>query len=107
MRYDRAFRDPQVARRLIQEIRSLSQTVQIMEFCGGHTHAIMRYGIREALAPMVRMMSGPGCPVCVTADVDIDQAIVLAHLPGVTVATFGDMIRVPGSNTSLQEAYQS
>lgn len=105
MRYDRAFRDPQVARRLIDEIRAVSnETVQIMEFCGGHTHAIMRYGIREALGTSVRMMSGPGCPVCVTADADIDQAIALAYLPGVTVATFGDMIRVPGSHTSLQEA---
>jgi hydrogenase expression/formation protein HypD len=75
-----------------------------MEFCGGHTHAIMRYGIRQALAPGVRLLSGPGCPVCVTADADIDAAIALASLPGVAVATFGDMVRVPGTRSSLQEA---
>jgi hydrogenase expression/formation protein HypD len=105
MRYDLAFRDPQLAGRLISQIRSAANgPVQIMEFCGGHTHAIMRYGIRQALAPGVRLMSGPGCPVCVTADSDIDAAIALAHLPHVTVATFGDMIRVPGTRSSLQEA---
>jgi hydrogenase expression/formation protein HypD len=105
MRYDHAFRDPRLARRLISQIRDAAgPPVQVMEFCGGHTHAIMRYGIRQALAPDVRLMSGPGCPVCVTADGDIDAAIALAHLPHVTVATFGDMIRVPGTSSSLQGA---
>ncbi|MBN1402747.1 MAG: hydrogenase formation protein HypD [Anaerolineae bacterium] len=105
MRYDLAFRDPQLAGGLISQIRAAAEgSVQIMEFCGGHTHAIMRYGIRQALARKVRLMSGPGCPVCVTADSDIDAAIALAHLPHVTVATFGDMIRVPGTRSSLQEA---
>ena len=105
MKYTDEFRNPAVAQRLIADI--LSETAEpfsIMEFCGGHTHAIMRYGIRQALAPKVRMLSGPGCPVCVTANVDIDHAIALAHLPNVTVATFGDMIRVPGSTGSLQDA---
>jgi len=64
----------------------------------------MRYGLREALAPNVRMLSGPGCPVCVTSSADIDQAIDLSLRPNVTVVTFGDMIRVPGSRTSLQGA---
>jgi hydrogenase expression/formation protein HypD len=106
MRHTDEYRNPTIARRLIDSIRQRAQDepLRIMEFCGGHTHAIMRYGLRQALAPHVRMLSGPGCPVCVTADQDIDYAIALAHLPGVTVATFGDMIRVPGTRASLQEA---
>lgn len=108
MKYTDEFRDPVTARRLIEEIRArATQPMRIMEFCGGHTHAIMRYGIRQALAPNVRMASGPGCPVCVTADSDIDYCIALAKLPGVAVATFGDMARVPGSRSSLQEARAS
>jgi hydrogenase expression/formation protein HypD len=105
MKHTDEYRDPAIARRLIADILSIGgDTVRVMEFCGGHTHSIMRYGIRQALAPAVRMLSGPGCPVCVTADSDIDRAIDLAYRPGVTVATFGDMIRVPGSRASLQEA---
>lgn len=105
MTYIEAFRNPVAARNLIERIRAAaSRPVRIMEFCGGHTHAIMRYGLREALAPAVELLSGPGCPVCVSASADIDQAIALSLLPGVTVATFGDMIRVPGSRTSLQGA---
>jgi hydrogenase expression/formation protein HypD len=106
-----AFRDPAAARALMDSIRRRaaerpdgSDPLRLMEFCGGHTHAIMHYGIREALAPGVRLLSGPGCPVCVTSDADIDAAIALARLPGVAVATFGDMVRVPGTRSSLQEA---
>jgi len=105
MKYTDEYRDPVTARRLIDKITArATRPIQIMEFCGGHTHAIMRYGIRQTLAPHVRMLSGPGCPVCVTADTDIDYAIALAHLPSVTVATFGDMLRVPGTRASLQQA---
>ncbi len=106
MTYIQGFRNPTAARRLIALIHALSEAepLRIMEFCGGHTHAIMRYGLREALAPAVELLSGPGCPVCVSASADIDQAIALSQKPGVTVATFGDMIRVPGSRGSLQEA---
>jgi hydrogenase expression/formation protein HypD len=105
MKHADEYRDPAIAHRLIARILALAgEPTRIMEFCGGHTHAIMRYGIRQAVAPAVRMLSGPGCPVCVTSDADIDRAIALAHLPGVTVATFGDMIRVPGTRSSLQEA---
>jgi hydrogenase expression/formation protein HypD len=75
-----------------------------MEFCGGHTHAILRYGIRQLVPETVEMRSGPGCPVCVTATADLDKAIALAHLPNVIITTFGDMIRVPGSYSSLQQA---
>jgi len=75
-----------------------------MEFCGGHTHAIMRYGIRQLVPRTVEMRSGPGCPVCVTATADLDKAIAMAHLPGVIITTFGDMVRIPGSYSNLQQA---
>ncbi len=78
--------------------------LRFMEFCGGHTHAIMRYGIRNLMSPNVELLSGPGCPVCVSATADLDRAIALAGVPGVILCTFGDMIRVPGSRASLQEA---
>lgn len=104
MKYTDEFRDPQTARRLIAEIKEIApRPITVIEFCGGHTHAIMRYGLRAALAPAVRLLSGPGCPVCVSADSDIDAAIWLAGQPGVILATFGDMLRVPGSRGSLQE----
>ena len=75
-----------------------------MEFCGGHTHAIFRHGLRQMLPPTVDLRSGPGCPVCVTATADIDRAIAQAQLPGVILTSFGDMLRVPGSRGSLQTA---
>ena len=75
-----------------------------MEFCGGHTHAIFRFGLRQMLAGDVEMRSGPGCPVCVTAAADLDRAIAMADLPDVILTTFGDMVRVPGSRGTLQEA---
>jgi len=74
-----------------------------MEFCGGHTVTIFRYGIRQVLPATIEMVSGPGCPICVTANADLDRAIALAKIPGVIIATFGDMLKVPGSHTSLQE----
>jgi hydrogenase expression/formation protein HypD len=72
-----------------------------MEVCGTHTVAIARAGLRSLLPPGIRLLSGPGCPVCVTANADIDRIIACTHLPNVTLCTFGDMIRVPGSSTSL------
>jgi len=74
-----------------------------MEFCGGHTVTIFRYGIRQVLPPTIDMVSGPGCPICVTANVDLDKAIALSQISDVIVATFGDMLKVPGSRSSLQE----
>ena len=76
-----------------------------MEFCGGHTHAILRFGLRELLAPAIELRSGPGCPVCVTSAADLNHAIGLAEVPGVILTTFGDMLRVPGSRGTLQEAH--
>jgi len=75
-----------------------------MEFCGGHTVAIFKHGLRQLLPKTIGMLSGPGCPVCVTANSDLDKAIALAHLPNVIVTSFGDMLRVPGSYSSLQLA---
>ena len=105
MKYIDEFRDPQLARKLLTRIQSRSKrSVRFMEFCGGHTHAIFRHGLRQMLPPTVDLRSGPGCPVCVTANIDIDRAIAMARLPDVILATFGDMLKVPGSHGSLQMA---
>jgi hydrogenase expression/formation protein HypD len=105
MKYIDEFRDPELAQKLLNRITHRStRPVRLMEFCGGHTHAIMRYGLRELLPQTVELRSGPGCPVCVTANADLDRAIALATVPGLILTTFGDMIRVPGSRHTLQEA---
>ena len=105
--YISEFRNAPACRAIAARMRELVRPgteYNFMEFCGGHTHAIMRYGIRQSLPEGVRMSSGPGCPVCVTAQQDIDAAIALAGRDGVTIASFGDMMRVPGSRGSLLEA---
>jgi len=105
VKYIDEFRDPKLAHALVKHIRRRStKPLPIMEFCGGHTHVIMRYGIRQLLPETIALSSGPGCPVCVTDDADLDRAIALARLPEVILTTFGDMVRVPGSKGSLQEA---
>ena len=78
--------------------------VRIMEVCGTHTHEIFRLGIRKLLPPQVELISGPGCPVCVTPVSFIDEAIYLALEKGVTICTFGDLVRVPGTKMSLAGA---
>jgi len=99
------YQDNKLAQALARRIAQHStKTVNLMEFCGGHTHAILRYGIRQLVPRTVQLKSGPGCPVCVTASADLDKAIALARLPGVIITTFGDMIRVPGSYSNLQKA---
>ena len=104
MKYIDEYRDPELGRRLVARIhRRSSRPVRFMEFCGGHTVAIAKHGIRQLLPPGIEMLSGPGCPVCVTANQDLDKAVALARLPGVIVACFGDMIRVPASRSSLQQ----
>ena len=75
-----------------------------MEFCGGHTVSIFKYGIRQVLPPNIEMVSGPGCPVCVTSNADLDKAIALSQIPDVIITSFGDMLRIPGSHSSLQKA---
>jgi len=76
------------------------RTYRLMEFCGGHTHAISRYGLEDLLPPQVRMIHGPGCPVCVLPMARIDLGIACARQPGVTVCVYGDLMRVPGSHRS-------
>jgi hydrogenase expression/formation protein HypD len=108
VRFIDEFRDPVLARTLLARIKARSsRPARLMEFCGGHTHAIMRYGLRSLLPPTVELRSGPGCPVCVTANADLDRAIALAKVPGLILTTFGDMVRVPGSTQSLQDAKAS
>jgi len=98
------FRRSELARGLISQIHRRSKTqARFMEFCGGHTVTIFRYGIRQVLPSTIDMVSGPGCPICVTANADLDKAIALAQIQGVIIATFGDMLKVPGSHSSLQE----
>ena len=105
MKFIDEFRDPHLARVLVENLRQHTrQHLRLMEFCGGHTHAILRFGIRALLPSDLEMLSGPGCPVCVTPSAGVDHAIALAHIPGMIVATFGDMVRVPGSRESLQNA---
>jgi hydrogenase expression/formation protein HypD len=105
MRFIDEFRDVGLVQKLERRIARIStKPAKLMEFCGGHTVAIMRNGIRQLLPSTIEMLSGPGCPVCVTANQDIDRAIALSTIPNVTVTTFGDMLKVPGSYSSLQKA---
>ena len=107
MRYIDEYRDPDLARALAGEIADLVQPGQpfrIMEVCGGHTHTIYRYGLEDLLPPEVELVHGPGCPVCVIPMGRVDDAIALAEADGVVLATFGDMMRVPGGRGTLLQA---
>ncbi|HHJ98975.1 MAG TPA: hydrogenase formation protein HypD [Actinobacteria bacterium] len=96
------FRDPEVARTLVEAIHSTAQEpCTLMEVCGTHTMAIAKHGLRGLMPDTIKLLSGPGCPVCVTANPDIDLAIEMARQPGVILTTFGDMMKVPGSYSSL------
>ncbi|MEZ5841502.1 MAG: hydrogenase formation protein HypD [Hyphomicrobiales bacterium] len=100
MKYVDEFRDGRIARSLAAAIAveaDSSRDYRFMEFCGGHTHAISRYGIEDLLPENVRMIHGPGCPVCVLPVGRVDAAIRLARRPEVTLLTYGDLMRVPGS----------
>ena len=89
--------------KLLAEIKGETSQYALMEVCGTHTMAIARSGIRELVPPHLRLLSGPGCPVCVTAQGDIDAVVAMVKDPAITLLTFGDMMRVPGTNSSLQE----
>jgi len=108
VKYIDEFRDGRLARRLAAAIAREAQPhrrYHLMEFCGGHTHAISRYGIKDLLPPNVEMIHGPGCPVCVLPIGRIDNAIDLAGRPNVTLATYADTMRVPASGgLSLMKA---
>jgi len=82
--------------------RRIDRDVRIMEVCGGHTRTVMKYGLRDILPENIRLISGPGCPVCVSSQEDIDAVISLAEQE-IPIATYGDMMRVPGSKSSLEE----
>jgi hydrogenase expression/formation protein HypD len=104
LKYITEFRHPELGEGLVSRIKERSKKkARFMEFCGGHTVTIFRYGIRQLLPPTIEMVSGPGCPICVTANADLDKAIALAKIPGVIIATFGDMLKVPGSYSSLEK----
>jgi hydrogenase expression/formation protein HypD len=112
MKYVQEFRDPQKAQGLLHEIavlgRQLTQDrpgpIKIMEVCGGHTHSIFKYGLESLLPPTVELVHGPGCPVCIMPKGRLDDAIAIAQQPHVILTTFGDVMRVPGSQQSLLQA---
>lgn len=112
MKHVDEFRDPAKARALAAEIRQLAKQIGrgpdnpllVMEVCGGHTHAIFRYGIQQLLPDTIEFVHGPGCPVCVLPMGRVDDCVALAERPEVIFTTFGDAMRVPGSRKSLLKA---
>ncbi len=112
MKYVDEFRDPDKARTLLRRIAALVERIEIcerrplriMEICGGHTHAIFRYGLEAMLPEQIELVHGPGCPVCVLPIGRVDDCVAIAETPGVLFTTFGDALRVPGSKKSLLEA---
>ena len=102
MKYLDEYRDRDVARKITDEIaRTVTRPWVLMEVCGGQTHCIVKYGLDDLLPPQVELVHGPGCPVCVTSLEMIDRAHAIARRPGVIFCSFGDMLRVPGSNGDL------
>lgn len=112
MKYASEFRDPAAARGLLTRLEAeldrigatAARPVVVMEICGGHTHAIFRYGLDKLVPPGLEFAHGPGCPVCVLPRARVDEAIALAEQPGVIFTTFGDAMRVPGTRASLLQA---
>lgn len=104
IKYAEEYRDKKLSKSLIQEIQKNSRKpIRLMEVCGTHTVSIFKYGIRSILPKTISLLSGPGCPVCVTAQGEIDAFIELSRKKNVIITTFGDLMRVPGSNSSLQK----
>lgn len=104
MKYLSEYRDPALARTLLDRIQRLAtRRWVLMEVCGGQTHTIVKQGLNELLGDAVEMIHGPGCPVCVTPLEQIDKALALAARPEVIFTSFGDMLRVPGSDCDLQQ----
>ncbi len=102
MNFADAFRNEKLVKTLLTEIKSITKKkVRLMEVCGGHTMAIRRYGIHTLLPNEIELLSGPGCPVCVTDQQFIDKAIAYAQMPDSILLTYGDMLRVPGTSSSL------
>lgn len=105
MKFVDEYREPQILNDIIKNIKefSFSNTINIMEVCGTHTHSIHKFGIHKLLPENVNHISGPGCPVCVTPISYIDKAIKLSDIKNNVIVTFGDMIKVPGSFSSLEK----
>jgi len=104
MKYIDEFRKADSVKSLLKEIRRISKNnVSLMEVCGGHTMAIQKFGIPSMLPKTIRLLSGPGCPVCVTGRDFIDKAVAYSRLEDTIITTFGDLIRVPGSTSSLEK----
>jgi len=102
VKYIDEYRDARIVQSLAAQIaRRATQPWNLMEICGGQTHTIMRYGLDELLPPGIRLVHGPGCPVCVTPLETVDKAIEIASQPGVIFVSYGDMLRVPGSRLDL------
>jgi hydrogenase expression/formation protein HypD len=106
MKYVDEFRNSDTAKKLIAVIKKLAEQlgqVSIMEVCGSHTVAMFRYGIRKILPENIRVIAGPGCPVCVTSQQDIDYAVGICEHPDTIITTFGDMMKVPGTKSTLRQ----
>jgi len=106
VRYIKELRESNLAESLIEKIKEISSKtgkVKIMEVCGTHTVSLFRSGLRELIKDYVEIISGPGCPVCVTSNSFIDRAISLSKRKNFIIATFGDMVRVPGTESSLEK----
>jgi hydrogenase expression/formation protein HypD len=102
MKYLDEYRDPKITAALLEEIRRIAtRTWTIMEICGGQTHSFLRYGLDAMLPAEIQLVHGPGCPVCVTPLEQIDRAIAIASREDVIFTSFGDMLRVPGSQSDL------
>ena len=104
IKYIDEYRDKKLVLNLAEKIKNYSkQPMAFMEVCGGHTMAIQKFGIPSLLPENIQLLSGPGCPVCVTSRSFIDHAVAMARLPEVIITTYGDLIRVPGSTSSLNK----
>lgn len=105
MKYIDEFRSKSLIKKLADKIKAIapSHDITIMEVCGTHTQAFRRFGLDKFIPPSLRLISGPGCPVCVSSQDYIDKAIALARLKDTIILSFGDMLRVPGSKTSLEK----
>ena len=104
LKYINEYRDPAVSQKIAERIRAIStRRIRLMEVCGTHTMSIFRSGIRELLPETIHLVSGPGCPVCVTDQMEIDTFLALSRMPDVIITTFGDLMRVPGTDSSLQK----
>jgi hydrogenase expression/formation protein HypD len=104
MKYIDEYRNKNLILAASEELKRVSKKeISLMEVCGGHTMAIRRFGLEALLPPTIRLISGPGCPVCVSSQHFIDTAVAYSHFPDTVITTYGDLIRVPGSGTSLEK----